>query len=85
MATATEPWSRRLGRFGRLVVAGSLAAAALALPACGGEGAPAPAEPGGNVDPAASSGVGGVVNKAKDTAGEVEARDEAIDGSTAEP
>ena len=85
MATDTEPWSRRLGRYGRLVVAGSLAAAALALPACGGEEGSAPAEPGGNVDPAASSGVGGVVNKAKDTAGEVEARDEAIDGSTVEP
>lgn len=85
MTAAPEPWSRRLHRFGRLVVAGSLAAAALSLPACGGEEGSAPAEPGGNVDPAASTGVGGVVNKAKDTAGDVEARDDAIEGSTASP
>ena len=85
MATVPEPWSRRLGRYGRLVVAGSLAAAALALPACGGEEGSVPAEPGGNVDPAASSGVGGVINQAKDTAGEVEARDDAVEGSTAQP
>jgi hypothetical protein len=85
MTPASEPWSRRLHRFGRLVVAGSLAAAALALPACGGDEAVSPVEPGGNVDPAASSGVGGVINKAKDTAGEVEARDEAVEGSTGGP
>jgi hypothetical protein len=81
MASATPSWSRR---FGRLVLAGALGAAALALPACGGDPA-APAEPGGNVDPAASSGVGGAVNKAKDTAGAVENRDAAVDGAGATP
>ena len=37
MTAAPEPWSRRLHRFGRLVVAGSLAAAALALTVGGGD------------------------------------------------
>ena len=85
MTAAPGPRCHRLHRFGRLVLAGSLAAAALALPACGGDDGASPTEPGGNVDPAASSGVGGVINKAKDTAGEVEARDDAVEGSATTP
>jgi hypothetical protein len=78
----------RSRRYGRLVVAGALAAASLALPACGGSGsgAPAtPASPGGNVDPAAQSGVGGVINKAKDTAGNVEQHDATLSTAATQP
>lgn len=67
-------------------MAGALAAAALALPACGGGESPAaPSTPGGNVDPAASSGVGGAVNKAKDTAGAVEQRDATLSTAATQP
>ena len=69
-----------LRRVGRLVVAGALAGASLALPACGGDPEPAapPASPGAAVDPGATSGVGGVINKAKGTAAEVESRDATV-------
>jgi hypothetical protein len=79
----------RSRRYGRVVVAGALAAAALALPACGGTGAgdspAAPSTPGGNVDPAAQSGVGGVINKAKDTAGNVEQHDATLSTAATQP
>lgn len=82
MASAPQSMrtAARARRAGRLVVAAALAAAALALPACGGGGGgTAPSEPGGNVDPAASSGVGGVINKAKDTATAVEQHDGSVE------
>jgi hypothetical protein len=79
----------RSRRYGRVVVAGALAAASLALPACGGTGsgdAPAaPSSPGGNVDPAASSGVGGAINRAKDTAGAVEQHDATLSTAATQP
>ena len=81
MALSMAPRSRR---FGRLVVAGALAAAALALPACGDDdaGSGGASGPGGDVDPGARSGVGGVINNAKTTADGVEQRDAALDPST---
>ena len=80
MAIAPEPWSRR---FGRLVLAGALAGAALALPACGGDdaGSAPPDEPGGNVDANPSTGVGGVIDKAKDTADSAEQRNDRVDST----
>ena len=73
MVTRTE--QRR--HVARLVLAGLISAAALATPACGGDsaGAPPPAEPGGNVDPGATKGVGGIINKAKGTADAQEQHD----------
>jgi hypothetical protein len=68
--------SERRRHAGRLVLAGLLSAAALATPACGGGGSSAPpSAPGGNVDPAATGGVGGVINKAKNTADAQEQHD----------
>ena len=68
-----EP-STRTRRFARLVLSGALAAAALALPACGGD------------DPGATSGVGGVIDKAKATASDAESRDATLDtGATTTP
>ncbi len=81
MAPAPTPGrpSARTRRFGQLLIAGALAAAALALPACGGDEAARPATPGGNVDPGASGAVGGPVNRAKDVAGRSETRDATIE------
>lgn len=72
MVTRTE--QRR--QVARLVLAGLISAAALATPACGGDSAGAPpAEPGGNLDPGATKGVGGIINKAKGTADAQEQHD----------
>ena len=78
-STLGNPSPRSSGLW-RLVLAGALAGAALALPACGDSPEP-PAEPGGNVDPGATGGVGGVINRTKDVADDVESRDASIDAS----
>ena len=80
----TSSTSTRVRRYARLVLSGALAAAALALPACGGDEAPSseptsPAAPGAAVDPGASSGVGGVINKAKATASDAETHNATLD------
>ncbi len=79
---SADTWFMVAARMGQIVLTAVLSAAALLSPACGDDGASeSPSTPGGNVDPAASSGVGGVVNKAKDTAEAQEQRDATIDSA----
>jgi len=82
MTRADVPAVVRRRQVGRVVVSAALSAAALLAPACGSGGggkAPTPADPGARVDPTASSGPAGAINRAKDAADAQEERDRQVE------